>query len=180
MLKVILIISFIAGGRIEIHPTPDLPVFGRDACIASLNDLYNHVQTPEILAGILARKGRIKNIRGRCKKIKNRELFAIQAEVSERLLDIYIEGTNPSVRGLDAGQRTSFAITEPLQLVLNCYQPLVNIVGDALAIGAVTAVRVRCLRLQRTWSNSSSSAASSSKIVRTEDRASGGTARLTC
>lgn len=71
---------------------------------------------------------------------KNRELFAIQAEVSERLLDSYIRGTNPQVRDLDAGQRTSFAITEPLQLVLNCYQPVVTIAAEALALVAVTSV----------------------------------------
>lgn len=73
---------------------------------------------------------------------KNRELFAIQAEVSERLLEIYIRGTNGRVRQLDAGQRTSFAITEPLQLVLNGYQPLVNGFAEALTLLAVTIVLV--------------------------------------
>lgn len=73
---------------------------------------------------------------------KNKELFAIQADVSERLLDTYIRGSNPHVQGLDAGRRTSFAIIEPLQLVLNGYQPLVTIVAEALTLFALVAVLV--------------------------------------
>lgn len=71
---------------------------------------------------------------------RNRELFAIQSDVSEQLLAIYLRGTNPESRGLEAGKRTSFAITEPLQLVLNCYLPLATLVAEGLALVAITAV----------------------------------------
>lgn len=72
--------------------------------------------------------------------VKNRELFAIQAETSERLVAIYIRGRNPAIGELDAGQRTSFAITEPFQLVMNCYLPVVTLIAEAFAIAAVTMV----------------------------------------
>lgn len=71
---------------------------------------------------------------------KNRELFAIQSDVSSRLLRAYIDGTSPAVRDLDAGQRSSFAITEPLQLVLNGYLPVVTIAAETLTLVAVVSV----------------------------------------
>ena len=74
--------------------------------------------------------------------VKNRELFAVQANVSEQLLDAYIQADDPRLRDLDAGQRTSFAITEPLQLVLNGYLPVVTITVEALTVAAVLAVLV--------------------------------------